>query len=203
MCSDVICRWPDTISADLADEIVRVMREITAETPIIGFGRAIDDREADAYISDLRDDIACSRSSLLEIRKGRDLSGICTVTFNTNPNNRHLCHLSKGMIPRKYRGGPILALGLYEIALRCESRGVDLVTLDVRVGTQAEHVWRKFGFEVYGTLDDYARAGEMTFAGHYMMQKVSSLKARALFAIQSRSGSVWKLSAEEQCSHLL
>lgn len=179
--------WAQEIDETLERQIVALMRETTASAPIIGFGTAITDADAAAYVAELRDKLAAVKCTLLVIRSGNgDLIGLCTLSRNRNPNNRHITDLQKGMISERYRGRIVLPAAFYEIALLCERDGIDLVTLDVRADTPAHHVWERFGFEIYGTLNDYARANGTSFAGHFMKQKVGDLKARAHAVLTAR-----------------
>jgi hypothetical protein len=43
-----------------------------------------------------------------------------------------------------------------------------------------------YGFQIYGTLEDYARSQGTRFAGHFMAQPVGDLKARALKTLPLR-----------------
>lgn len=178
--------WPTQIDSQLECDIIELMRETTASDPIIGFAAAISDSEASAYVRELRENLRTDKCRLLQVRRNGVLIGLCTLRRNFNPNNRHITDLAKGMIAHRYRGGTVLPAAFYEIALQCERDGVDLLTLDVRADTTAHHVWQRFGFEIYGTLQDYARANGNSCAGHYMMQKVSDLKRRSLAVLQEK-----------------
>ncbi|MEJ0034878.1 MAG: GNAT family N-acetyltransferase [Gammaproteobacteria bacterium] len=174
--------WPEHIDADLERAIVQLMRETTASDPIIGFGQAITDVEAAHYIAELRGSLRAGKCRLLVVRRDGDVIALCTLRRNLNPNNAHIVDLAKGMIAHRYRGTAVLSASLYEIGCQCERDGAELITLDVRAQTPAHRVWERFGFEIYGTLRDYARVNGESRAGHFMMQTVSDLKARAAAA---------------------
>lgn len=180
--------WAQHVDARLETEIIALMRDVTASAPIIGFGTAIDDDEAALYIKELNENLRAGKCRLLTIRASTgNLVGLCSLRRNLNPNNRHITDLAKGMIAESYRGKIVLPAAFYEIALQCERDGVELITLDVRADTPAHHVWERFGFQVYGTLGDYARVNGTSCAGHYMMQKVSDLKSRALARLEAKT----------------
>lgn len=171
--------WTSELSATLGDQVIELMRETSEDSPIIGFGKAISDQEAQAYIGELRSNLEAGKCKLLTIfASNGDLIGLCTLRRNLNPNNRHIADLAKGMIAKKCRGGDVLTAAFHEIALECERGGVELLTLDVRAGTPAYAIWEKCGFETYGVLPDYARVNGEKIAGHFMMQQVSVLKGR-------------------------
>jgi predicted GNAT family N-acyltransferase len=173
--------WRNTLDTELSKQIITLMRETSATAPIIGFGAQISDAEASGYIQELKDNLQANKCLLLSIwTEHGELIGLCTLKRNQNPNNSHIADLAKGMIAERYRGGQILAAALYEIALECERRGVELVTLDVRAGSRAGQVWQHYGFEIYGTLADYARSSGTSHTGHFMKQLVADLKSRTL-----------------------
>jgi hypothetical protein len=163
------------------------MRHTSASAPIIGFAEEISDVAAAAYIADLRANLAARKCRLLVISAGPGLLiGLCTLRRNLNPNNGHIADLAKGMIHEAWRGGLVLPAAFHEIALQCEADGVDIVTLDVRAGTPAHRAWERFGFETWGVMPDYARAQGAVHAGHFMLQRVGDLKARALAIMSVR-----------------
>jgi hypothetical protein len=181
--------WATTIGDHLKNGIVELMRETTAAAPIIGFGVTIDDSAANAYIEELRKNLAEGKCRLLTIYSDiGELMGLCTLKRNLNPNNSHITDLAKGMIAAKYRGHLVLPAAFYEIAAMCERDGVEMVTLDVRANTPAHRSWDYYGFKTYGVLPDYARSNGVSFSGHFMMQKVSDLKIRVLRDLCPKEG---------------
>jgi hypothetical protein len=179
--------WPEQIDAALQGQIIELMRHTTAGAPIIGFGTTISEAEAEAYLAELRDSLAGGKYRLLTIMaSGGLLIGLCTLRRNLNPNNCHITDLAKGMIREEFRGGAVLPAAFHEIALKCEQDGVALLTLDVRADTPAHQAWKRFGFETYGVLDDYAREQGHVLAGHFMKQTVEDLKQRSLQALVAR-----------------
>jgi hypothetical protein len=179
--------WCTTVDDALVARIVELMRETSASAPIIGFAEQISDEAAAAYVADLRANLAAQKCRLLVISTAPGLLiGLCTLRRNLNPNNGHITDLAKGMIREAFRGGLVLPAAFHEIALQCEADGVEIVTLDVRAETPAHKTWQRFGFETWGVMPDYARAQGRVHAGHYMMQRVCDLKARALAAMAAR-----------------
>jgi hypothetical protein len=180
--------WPGRIDAELAAQMVELMRHTTASAPIIGFAEEISDADAASYLRELDANLAACKCRLLAIRTDSgQLIGLCTLRRNLNPNNAHITDLAKGMIREEFRGGAVLPAAFYEIALRCEADGVDIVTLDVRADTPAHRAWDRFGFQTWGVLPDYARAKGRVHAGHFMMQRVADLKAKAVKTFETRA----------------
>jgi hypothetical protein len=180
-------QWCPSVDDALAGRIVELMRHTSAGAPIIGFAEEISDAAAAAYIADLRANLAAQKCRLLAISTAPGLLiGLCTLRRNLNPNNGHITDLAKGMIREAFRGGNVLPAAFHEIALQCEADAVEIVTLDVRAETPAHKTWQRFGFETWGVMPDYARAQGRVHAGHFMMQRVADLKARALAAMAAR-----------------
>jgi hypothetical protein len=179
--------WPTQIDAALEAQIVALMRHTTAGAPIIGFAEEITDTQAAGYLAELRGNLAAGKCRLLTIFASTGLLiGLCTLRRNLNPNNAHITDLAKGMIREEFRGAAVLPAAFHEIAMQCERDGVELLTLDVRAETPAYHAWKRFGFESYGFLADYARVKGQALSGHFMMQKVADLKDRALKMLELR-----------------
>jgi ribosomal protein S18 acetylase RimI-like enzyme len=192
--------WPTWICPPLDEEIIQLMRDTTASSPIIGFGETIDDSEAAQYIEELACNVRAGKNRLLTIHNSdSELVGLCTLRLNRTPNNKHIADLAKGMIAQRHRGRFLLSAAFCEIARQCEQRGIELLTLDVRANTAAHHVWEHYGFYVYGTLEDYARVDGQIVAGHFMAQKVSDLKSRALRYLGTHAR---RVSADEQAESL-
>ncbi|MFL6665326.1 MAG: GNAT family N-acetyltransferase [Rhizobacter sp.] len=183
----IVYGWPDGIGDALGRRIIDLMRHTTASAPIIGFAEEISDGDAEAYLGDLRAHLASNKCRLLTITADSGLLiGLCTLRRNLNPNNCHITDLAKGMIREEFRGGLVLPAAFYEIALKCQADGVDVVTLDVRAGTPAHRAWERFGFQTWGVLPDYARAQGTVHAGHFMLQRVADLRQRAVEAAAAR-----------------
>jgi hypothetical protein len=184
---DIDYRWHRRVDDALAERIVELMRHTSASAPIIGFAEEISDEAAAAYIADLRANLDARKCRLLVISTAAGfLIGLCTLRRNLNPNNAHIADLAKGMIRETHRGGLVLPAAFHEIALQCEADAVDVVTLDVRAGTPAHKTWERFGFQTWGVMPDYARVQGVVHAGHFMMQSVGDLKARALAVMEAR-----------------
>jgi hypothetical protein len=178
----VTVTWPSSVDDILADDIIRLMRQTTQATPLIGFSATISDEQAHRYIEELNANLATRKCHLLAVRanQGR-LIAKCLLRRNLNPNNRHIADLAKGMIAEEFRGGGlVLATAFIEIAKLCTIEDIDLLTLDVRAGTHAQQTWEHFGFKTYGVLEDYARIDGQSIAGHFMAQSVASLRATAM-----------------------
>lgn len=183
----VTYRWANTVDDALGAQVIELMRRTSESAPIIGFAETITDAEAIRYLDELRSNLAAEKVRLLTIfASTAQLIGLCTLRRNLNPNNRHITDLAKGMIHDAYRGGGVLPAAFVEIALQCDLDHVELVTLDVRDGTPAHRVWEHYGFQIWGTLPDYARADGKVHAGHFMMQRVEDLKERALGMLRGR-----------------
>jgi len=177
----ILYAWPPHIGAPLAAQIIELMRDTSASSPVVGFAETISDSQAAAYIEELAVSLNKGKCRLLTISVDTgELVGLCTVRRNLNPNNRHIGDLAKGMISQAWRGRFLLNAAFYEIALQCERDAIELLTLDVRANTPAQDIWMRYGFRIYGTLEDYARSQGQRLAGHFMAQTVSDLKARAL-----------------------
>jgi pyrroloquinoline quinone (PQQ) biosynthesis protein C len=100
------------------------------------------------------------------------------VTPNTMPNCRHIAELSKGIVHSAHQKGGIVKAAFLEIVRHCESRGIELLTLDVREHSAPHRIWEGLGFRQYGRLEDYARDDGRSVAGVFLCQTTADLKER-------------------------
>ncbi|MBL4795004.1 MAG: hypothetical protein JKY24_05790 [Pseudomonadales bacterium] len=174
-------QWHQFIDDEMVSSITDLMQHISKDTPIIGFSKDISKSAIFRYIDDLNEKLMANRNRLVTFNSERfGIIGLCTLVLNSNPNNRHIADLAKGMINPSHRGSGVLAGAFYEICIQCKKDNVDLVTLDVRANSAAQIIWQRFGFAIYGTLPDYARQNGQSFSGHFMHTPVSELKSTSI-----------------------
>ena len=88
----------------------------------------------------------------------RDGRIIGTVQFAPcgKPNGRHRGEVRKLLVLREVRGEGIGARLMREVEALAARRGQRLLVLDTRADSEAEHLYRKLGWQAFGTVPDYA-----------------------------------------------
>ncbi|THH39221.1 GNAT family N-acetyltransferase [Aliishimia ponticola] len=112
---------------------------------------------AAAFWSDsVRPDVARGDRLLLGAVQDGRLIGTVQLVLAMPPNQPHRGEISKMIVhPEGRRLG--LGTALMQAALRAaKDAGKTIVTLDTRSGDVSEGLYRRVGFEVAGTIPDYA-----------------------------------------------
>ena len=175
---DVDLRWLHELNRDKAIESLSVMNRVLAKETTIGFPAPLEEATGLSMLGCLDADIKAGRKHVLVAEKAGRIIGQVILTPNSLPNCRHIIELSRGMIDSSLRGGGLTLRAFEEIVSKCEELGKELICLDVREGTTSAALWKHFGFEAFGVLDDYARVGDKRYRGVYMSQTVQSLKQK-------------------------
>lgn len=174
--TNVGLRWLTTIDDGMAVNILRLMNRILETENTIGFPGPLDDLTGAQLMEQLKEDVETQRRHVLIAEIDGMVVGQVILTPHHLPNCKHLVELSRGIIDPSFRGAGLLLRAFKEIVGKCEELGCEVIYLDVRAGTLAAGWWRAFGFNIFGTLPEYARVDGVSYSGHYMSQKVSSLK---------------------------
>ena len=72
------------------------------------------------------------------------------------PNGRHRAEVRKLLVLREMRGEGIGARLMREVEAFATRRGHRLLVLDTRADSEAEHLYRKLGWQAFGSVPDYA-----------------------------------------------
>ena len=71
-------------------------------------------------------------------------------------NGRHRGEVQKLLVLRSARGDGIGAALMHAVEARAAKRGHRLLVLDTRVDSAAERLYRRLGWQAFGTVPDYA-----------------------------------------------
>jgi len=187
--SEVFYEWHMALDEGMKPRILELLRVISEDTPIVGFGRKIDQETFERYWAELEENVLAGKIRLMTMNvEGVGIIGLCNFRRNLNPNNGHIADLAKGMIDPRFRGAGVLPGAFLEICGQCRKDGVDMVTLDVRDESDAERIWSRFGFTTYGVLPDYSRANGRSYRGFFMYQSVADLEELAQSLVERYEG---------------
>ncbi|HZP66077.1 MAG TPA: GNAT family N-acetyltransferase [Rudaea sp.] len=170
--------WPKTIDDTLHPGVVALYNDAIATTTVIGYSKPLDETQGEKLVASLNDRIAKGDIEFFAVRSNQELVGMVLLSASNMPNCRHIANLSKGIIRSDFQKSGLLRRAFLSVAEYCESKGYNLITLDVRENSAAHRVWEGLGFRQYGRLEDYARTDGVSHAGVYMCQPTAELKAR-------------------------
>lgn len=158
------------------EDLLSLLNKSLDDDAILGFNKKLDDEEKARYLDILRNNL---KAEVLVILVGIDVNdkviSTCQIKTTLQNNTKHIADLQKGIIDPEYRRTSLLNLTLHEISSYCLRRRIELLTLDVRENTPAHKVWLKYGFKVYGVLEDYSRFKKEKYNGVYMVQASQAL----------------------------
>ena len=97
-------------------------------------------------------------------RDGR-IVGAVQLAPCTKANGRHRGEVRKLIVLHEMRGEGIGARLMREVEVLAAQRGHRLLLLDTRADSAAEHLYRKLGWQPFGTVLDYAVDPDGTPAG--------------------------------------
>jgi GNAT superfamily N-acetyltransferase len=168
--------WPDAVDEQQRVRLARLLNRVLETDDTVGFPGPIPHEQALQVIAELDVAIRAGRSHVLVVENDERAIAQCVLVPNGSQNNRHVGWIFRTMVDPEMRRTGVVRLGMIHLAEKCDALGIEVLCIDVRAGTPAEMIWRHLGFQLFGTLPDYARVGGKSHAGLYMYQTVSDLK---------------------------
>jgi L-amino acid N-acyltransferase YncA len=176
--SDVMHQWVSDFDTLTKRAIVALVDCATGDGGTLGYAEPMSAADAQAFTDNLQRRVKSGESHVLLGRVGGQPAFLAILTLSSMTNCRHRAELSKGVVHSDFRGRHLVQIGFREMVRRADQLGVEQLVLDVREGSRAHQLWQHFGFETFGVLQDYARLGDASHRGHFMVQTVASLRAR-------------------------
>lgn len=184
-------RWITTLDEHSGRALLELYDDALSSGTYLGYPEPIEPSERVSVVHRLNEALGERRILLFGIYSGERLVGTAILTPNKLPNCKHIAEISKGAIHSELRARGILPDALLHVAERARLEGCDMLTLDVRAGTEPHSIWSRLGFKEYGILHDYARVNGESFSGAYMYQYTDELieRLRALTTGASEASS--------------
>ncbi|ACY18649.1 GNAT family N-acetyltransferase [Haliangium ochraceum] len=168
--------WTDALDESQKTEIALLLNRVLEVDDTVGFPGPIPHERALTVATELDEAIRTGRSHLLVAKQGERFVGQCVLIPSASPNNRHVGWVVRSMIDPSMRLNGLVRRALPPLVERCDALGIEVLCIDVRVGTPAETIWRHVGFQPIGILPDYSRVNGKSSDGLYMYQRVADLK---------------------------
>lgn len=86
--------------------------------------------------------------------------GTVQLDIDLPPNQAHRCEVAKLLVHPDFRKQGIARALMTELERRARDLGKSLITLDTRTGDKAEPLYRSLGYQIAGTIPNFARAPE-------------------------------------------
>jgi ribosomal protein S18 acetylase RimI-like enzyme len=139
------------------DALARILADSVADGAAISFMAPLPYDEAARFWSrDVGAELAAGRRMLFGAERAGELVGTVQLITSLPPNQPHRCEIAKMIVhPSARRLG--IGRSLMSHALdRARACGKTLVTLDTKTGDVAEPLYASVGFQVVGSIPDYA-----------------------------------------------
>lgn len=152
-----------TIAVVSADEIERLrpqlrelIRDSVEDGASIGFVLPLADDVLDAYVSQVRDDVARGARTVAVASEGNRVEGMVHLAFVAWPNAPHRAELQKLLVHTRARRRGLATQLMAEAERVASERGRTLLVLDTITGTDAYGLYRKLGWTEVGEIPGYA-----------------------------------------------
>lgn len=175
---DVTVQWVTLFDDEVAAALVSLVDCAVDDGGALGYSEPLTPEEAAAFIANLSRRVGAGEAHVLLGRVSGVPAVMAVLSLNGMHNCRHRAEIGKGIVHPSFRGRRFVELALKQLVKRAESLDIEQLVLDVREGSRAHALWKRFGFSTYGVLHDYARIDGRVHGGHCMVQTVGSLRAR-------------------------
>ncbi|HKB02713.1 MAG TPA: GNAT family N-acetyltransferase [Gemmataceae bacterium] len=145
-------------AASLRPGLTDLLVDAVADGASVGFLHPLSPADADAYWSEVFNELAAGRRLLFVARDGNRVMGSVQLDIPARPNAAHRAEVQKLLVhtTARRRGlGTMLMSALEEAAA---ARGRYLLVLDTRAGDAAGRLYEKLGYVRAGVIPGYARS---------------------------------------------
>lgn len=164
------------------DDFATLLRDVVQAGASVSFILPFEHAQARAFWETrVLPSLSADRRVLLAAFEGTRLAGTVMLDCDLPPNQAHRGEVAKLLVHPDFRRRGIARRLMEELEEHARARGRWLVTLDTRSGDHAEPLYRALGFEVAGSIPDFARAPEEDRfdATTYMFKRLQDLRPSA------------------------
>ena len=165
-------RWLNCLEPEHAERYLQLFLRVLQQDTTVGFPGPFDAATGQRVAQDLDRELRAGRAHLLVAEEGGRFLFQATLVQSGSPNNRHMASIFRAMVDPSERGQGLMWQTLPMFLSKCQSLGVELVTIDVRAGSPAEKIWKHMGCTPYGVLPGYSRVNGQSYDGIYMYMSV-------------------------------
>lgn len=138
------------------DEFLALLADAVEGGASVGFVLPFSAEDLEPFWDDVAAGLeAGERELLVHERDGRIVGTVQLVPCD-KPNGRHRAEVQKLLVLRRARGAGVGEHLMREVERRAVARGHRLLVLDTREGSAAERLYRRLGWQAFGTVPEYA-----------------------------------------------
>ncbi len=138
------------------DERVALLADAVDDGASVGFVLPHARSEYANHWDDVAAAVDAGRSEVLVAERGGRIAGTVQLTPCPRPNGRHRAEVQKLLVLRTARRGGLGTTLMHEVEALAARRGHRLLLLDTRGDSAAEHLYRRLGWQAFGSVPDYA-----------------------------------------------
>ncbi|HUO94957.1 MAG TPA: N-acetyltransferase [Steroidobacteraceae bacterium] len=145
-------------SLELFSELVELLQDAVGGGASIGWTHVPSTKEARNYWSEVLEAVGRGERLLFVATDNHVCAGAVQIALAPRQNARHRGEMQKLMVHSQYRrrGTGQALIGAIEHA--AAARGLTLLVLDVRVGDDAERLYKRCGYQYVGTIPGFTQS---------------------------------------------
>ncbi|HZS82833.1 MAG TPA: GNAT family N-acetyltransferase [Stellaceae bacterium] len=145
-------------------ELLELLADAVEGGASVGFTLPFDRERGISYWGDVACDLVSGLQALLVARdeKGK-IVGAVQLGFTTRQNGRHRAEMQKLLVRKSHRRRGLARQLIAAAEDLAAKRGIRLITLDTRLGDEAEVLYQKLDYTRAGIIPDYISDGH----GHF------------------------------------
>ncbi len=138
------------------DELCALLADAVDDGASVGFVLPHDRAAYGKHWDEVAAAAEAGRSEVLVAESDGRIVGTVQLTPCPKPNGRHRAEVQKLLVLRAARRSGLGATLMREVEALAASRGHRLLVLDTRQDSAAERLYRRLGWQAFGTVPDYA-----------------------------------------------
>lgn len=144
----------------------------------VGFVLPLAQGECEAYWREIALDVADGMRDVLVAKEHGRVVGTVQLAPSGKTNQPHRADVQKLLVLASARGHGVGAALMRALEARARAAGRWLLTLDTRTDSVAERCYRRWGWTACGTIPDYAKDPDGTFANCTFFYKALDARER-------------------------
>ena len=150
-------------SLELFSELVELLQDSVTGGASVGWTETPSTKDARNYWTQVLEAVGRGERALFVATDNHVCAGAIQLAFAPRQNARHRADVQRLMVHSQYRRRGIGRALVAALESAAAARGIALLIFDVRSGDAAEHLCRRVGFQLVGSIPGFARSTKGTF----------------------------------------